>query len=596
VKEYNYDVLSIVNALPDMKVYNNRNDITGITELLLENETGKYDKGVVLQLENVLLYAIIQRKQIFIQLNDDEKDWYENNVKTHKLSQSILKSFESLSKLSLGCFISFAFSVDNAYDTFIKEVLVVTYHNNIDIPDDAIKLEWSGKELTGITKDIKNVDKKALEELKILIKLLELLDREIIFENIDILKKDLSITKDSSIDDEQKERIKKITLCDVPFSEKKEIAKICAWKITDSKEWEEYISNLDKKLVDRSEFKPDAEERFNKKLATVESLENYVDLFNYNFILDDKWIEEQILGKYKLPEKLKDIKRDLKIVEDISELKFLKDEIEKKKKEIETIIQTNKDNRKNAFLNPIKATAREIKKGIQYVYTSPICMFIIGAIFLFGIHYFHIIDLPQRADKVPTEPIQEEPKEIEQPVVESETPKPINDTVTLFGKINNEILVEIAMQYTEQGLILKPLIDTVKSNSITVDSIKTQTGELIVFPKMGNDSKKMYTILDSLNAVFKSEMPLLLIVDSLILYSKDSFYHCPSDKRITEILRNIPSGNQIDSILIKENLLIIDNEEFQRFNGIKRTLNNFTYCLWLLNEIQQADSTQTIKY
>ncbi|GAB6011479.1 hypothetical protein [Viscerimonas tarda] len=185
--------------------------------------------------------------------------------------------------------------------------------------------------------------------------------------------------------------------------------------------------------------------------------------------------------------------------------------------------------------------------------------------------------------------------ELQQEVVAALT----NDTLHLFGKISSTDKIDIPLQYTDKSLLIKPLFDKVTSNGFTIDSIKLQSGKKIVFPKIeGNASQKLFAVFDSLNIAFPAAVEHT--TDNLILYSKGISYKCFNDTaqlRVIDVLKFIPSTNTVDSVAIDGISIQIDNAEFVTFNGgNKRALNNFTYVLWLLNEIQKQDNTQTIKY
>jgi hypothetical protein len=248
-----------------------------------------------------------------------------------------------------------------------------------------------------------------------------------------------------------------------------------------------------------------------------------------------------------------------------------------------------------SFGQKVKNTLNEMKRTKQ----NFILIFILFVL-LIGLALGYVIGwkFPIKLEKQQEIPVDEQiPTEQK---AEFKTPEIKTNSLVFYGKINNKTSIELNMLYTDKGLILKPLIDTIKSNSITIDSIKIKDDKLIVPPLQiqNNDSRKLYYVLDTLHRVFQPDMKRT--TDSLTLYSKGKPYKCFIDttlKRVPDILAKIPSNNIVDSVFVNETVIKIDNELFKEFNdGHARTLSNFTYCLWLLNEIQQTDTTKTIKY
>lgn len=161
IKETDYNFIGLINALPRMKKQKEKD--YSPTEFIDVKDANVSNHNISEILLSAVLKSIEENLQVYIKLDDNYSDYYENKVLDNKKLSSLISTLHLLPK-ELRRYIGIAFSVDKASSEFLDNCLIIAYHKDMDIPDKSILLNWESDELK--TKDVR-IQKEDLSETKI---------------------------------------------------------------------------------------------------------------------------------------------------------------------------------------------------------------------------------------------------------------------------------------------------------------------------------------------------------------------------------------------------------------------------------------------
>jgi hypothetical protein len=127
IRKCDFKIGEIINSLPKMVKYCYEN-IGQLDDLLQVKEIYGYDIEKASNLAELILHAIANAEYLLIRV-DDYFDWKENGVLENEVAKTLFAAIDLLPK-ELRPLASFALSIDENYNKFLNDKLIIIYHGN----------------------------------------------------------------------------------------------------------------------------------------------------------------------------------------------------------------------------------------------------------------------------------------------------------------------------------------------------------------------------------------------------------------------------------------------------------------------------------